>query len=157
MTDSVKCFQRNCWLTSFPNMKNLATLVSIGYGFGDHHINRVIREWLEFTKDRQLMIVDPNLQQIPEILRHLAPQIELVTLNGTDYLDEIAGITRTRSESVGRRFGSWKRNNRSQADSKFDEFRRQERKRSIGKIMDVIKTLPIEDGDVDLETTRSNP
>ena len=134
------------------NLNRLTKLICIGYGFGDHHINQVMREWLEFNRTRQLMIVDPNFQKIPDSLRHLAPQIESSRLDCTDFLDQEAGITRTRLDDVSRKFGGWKRRNRPEAESKLDEFRRREMRRSVGKIMDVIKTLPIKDGDVDFET-----
>ena len=132
------------------NLNYLTHLVCIGYGFADDHINQVIRKWLESNSNRRLTIVDPKLGHVPEILSHLAPQIESLTLNGTDYLDQIGCLERTRLENVGRRYSSWRRNNRTVADSRINEFRRQERRRSIGKVLDFMRTLPIKGGDVDL-------
>ena len=60
------------------DLNYLTTLVCIGYGFGDQHINQVIREWLEFSSERHLTIVDPNANQVPNQFLHVAPQVELV-------------------------------------------------------------------------------
>lgn len=145
-------------LDSFVSSLNyLDSLVCIGYGFGDYHINQAIREWLEFTSTRKLVIVDPNFQNVPEVLRHLVPQIESITLGCTDFLDDMAGITRAPIENVGRRFSRWKRNNRSIAEQEFNEFRQREANAFVDKYMDLIKTLPIKDGDIDLSLLGLNP
>ena len=81
-------------------INSLRTLVCIGYGFGDSHINNVIRNWLEIGADRRIWVVDPNLEAIPPMLRHLAPQVELHSLNATDFLDRYAGISRSSRETT---------------------------------------------------------
>ena len=78
-------------------MNYLTTLVCIGYGFGDHHINQVIRDWLEFSSERNLTIVDPKATHIPNGLLHLAPQVDLVASDCTDYLDQVGGMQGYRS------------------------------------------------------------
>jgi hypothetical protein len=42
------------------NINFVSTLICIGYGFGDLHINRVLRDWLERTPDRRLEVVSPG-------------------------------------------------------------------------------------------------
>ena len=81
------------------NINFLQSLVCIGYGFGDSHVNQVIREWLEFREDRQLVIVRPDATSIPEAFLHLALQVELQPYTATYYLDSVAGIEPDRSES----------------------------------------------------------
>ena len=85
----------------------LQSLVCIGYGFADTHINVVIRDWLEFSKDRRLVIVDPCVTSVPAMLLHVAPQIELRSSNATDYLDSCAGIVRSKNEKIDKRFAAW--------------------------------------------------
>ena len=76
----------------------LVKLICIGYGFGDPHVNQAIRDWLELSARRRLIIVDPSIEGVPKTLHHLSPQVELVKLETTDYLDRTANISRTRSE-----------------------------------------------------------
>jgi hypothetical protein len=91
-------------LTQFKTNINFVTnLVCIGYGFGDSHINAVMREWLELSADRRLKIIDPFIKALPSSLLHLAPQIEIIRCGATDYFDSIAGITRTRKEKLEKR------------------------------------------------------
>lgn len=99
------------------NINCVSKLVCIGYGFGDAHINDVIRGWLELTQDRQLEIVTPGPVKLPPSLMHLAPQIFIVDAKATDYLDRIAGITRSRGERVQKRLAAWSRRKSG------DEFR----------------------------------
>jgi hypothetical protein len=59
-------------------INNVGKLICIGYGFGDIHINQIIREWLELSPNRSLEIVTPQAKDIPPFLLHLAPQVHLV-------------------------------------------------------------------------------
>ena len=68
-------------------LNQLSTLICIGYGFGDTHVNQAIREWLERTAERKLTIVDPMIRGVPDSLLHLSPQITLEAMKATDYLD----------------------------------------------------------------------
>jgi hypothetical protein len=91
-------------LTQFATNINFVTkLVCIGYGFGDLHINAVIRQWLEFTATRRLEIVNPGLKEVPAFLLHLAQQVDVVGGGATEYFDSLAGITRTRREKLQKR------------------------------------------------------
>ena len=129
----------------------LTTLVCIGYGFGDQHINQVIRDWLEFSSERHLTIVDPKVTHVPKEFLHLAPQVDLVASDCTDYLDQIGGIVRKPIEHAARRFGAWKREKGSEADSIFIEFLQAEMNRHIEKVVEWAKKLPMRDGAIDVE------
>ena len=52
-------------------------LYIVGYSFGDAHIDLVIRNWLEFSGERSIVIVDPSRQSVPPQFAHLALQIEI--------------------------------------------------------------------------------
>lgn len=97
-------------LTQFSTNINFVTrLVCIGYGFGDLHINAIIRQWLEFTSIRRLEIVNPGVKEIPSFLIHLAPQVDLIPSGATEYFDSVAGITRTRREKLQWRLAAFVR------------------------------------------------
>ena len=46
------------------HVNSIMNLICIGYGFGDNHINGAIREWLDFSDERRLVIVDPGRTSI---------------------------------------------------------------------------------------------
>lgn len=52
-------------------------LYVVGYSFGDAHIDLVLRNWLERSGARSIVIADPRRKDIPAHLSHLALQIEL--------------------------------------------------------------------------------
>ena len=130
-------------------INSLRTLVCIGYGFGDTHINSVVRKWLEFSRDRRIYIVDPHLESIPPMLRHLAPQVELHSLKATDYLDRFAGIVRSSHEATEKEFSFWIRDNSSSCESELRMFAREWQ---IKKSIEWIKSLPLRDGNIDTES-----
>ena len=134
------------------NLNYLTTLVCIGYGFRDYHINQVIRDWLEFSSERHLTIVDPKASHIPDEFLHLALQVDVVASDCTDYLDQMGGIVRKPIEHATRRFGAWKREMGTEANARFDEFLQEEMNHHIEKTLEWAKKLPMRDGDVDLET-----
>jgi hypothetical protein len=55
----------------------VSELYIIGYSFGDAHIDLVVRDWLEFSGDRTMVIVDPSRQRCPPQFAHLLPQIQI--------------------------------------------------------------------------------
>jgi len=69
----------------------ISELVIIGYGFGDDHINRVIRRWLEMNKDRRITIVNPSRKEKPGFLLHVSSQVTVLTKTGREYFASIAG------------------------------------------------------------------
>ena len=77
------------------NINFVTNLVCIGYGFGDLHINSILRRWLEFSAQRRLEIVDPFAKGIPSFLLHLSPQVTVTNSDATDYLDAQARIERS--------------------------------------------------------------
>ncbi len=88
------------------NINFVSTLICIGYGFGDLHINQALRDWLERSSERRLEIVSPGAT-VPPFLLHLKPQVEVHKEAASDYLDRAAGIVRTRREMSQRRLGRW--------------------------------------------------
>ena len=133
------------------NLNYLTTLVCIGYGFGDLHINQVIRDWLEFSSERCLTIVDPKASHIPNEFLHLALQVDVVASDCTDYLDQVGCIVRKPIEHAARRFDAWKREKGTEADAIFDEFLQEEVNHYIEKTVKWAKKLPMRDNDVDVE------
>lgn len=74
-------------------------LVCIGYGMGDIHINLILREWLEFSADRKLVIVGPDVTDVPPSwLLHVAPQVQAIRAGATDYLEQFAFEPLTEAE-----------------------------------------------------------
>jgi hypothetical protein len=71
------------------NLNFVSTLICIGYGFGDQHINFALREWLELSRDRRLEIVSPGVDDVPTALLHLSPQVTYSAMAATDYLDSL--------------------------------------------------------------------
>ena len=85
----------------------IQTLVCIGYGFGDDHINKIVREWLDFSQERRLVVVAPDAVSIPQMLLHVATQVELHSVNATDYLDSYAGVIRSKRETTEKKLTAW--------------------------------------------------
>ena len=130
----------------------LANLVCIGYGFGDPHVNQAIRDWLERSAERRLTIVDPSVERVPTILLHLSPQVELVKLETTDYLDRTAGISRTRSEEIERQFSAVLRDkDKHEVGVMIKQHIDQLTEDVVSKTVEWVKTLPWRDGSIDLE------
>ena len=63
-------------------------LYVVGYSFGDAHIDLVIRNWLEFSGTRSMIIVDPRREVLPPQLAHLAPQIEIKLRTAGQFFEE---------------------------------------------------------------------
>ena len=129
----------------------ISTLIVIGYSFGDYHINRVLREWLEFSVDRYLTVVDPCIEAIPSMFRHLSPQITIVTLDTTDYLDQVGGIERSSLDQNIRRLARWKRVNSDEVDLIIREYQHDMIERLARRLGEWLVTLPLRDREIDLE------
>jgi hypothetical protein len=69
----------------------ISELVIIGYGFGEDHINQVIRRWVEINKDRLITIVNPSRKGKPGFLLHVSSQVTVLTKTGREYFASIAG------------------------------------------------------------------
>ena len=136
----------------------VSTLICIGYGFGDMHINRVLRDWLEHSADRRLEIVSPRAS-IPSFLLHLSPQVTVFPKAASDYLDERTGIIRSRRELLERRLGAWIRKNRKDHDAqqKFLSFMRERQSASVHAALERIGGVIESDGSLHFEGTERTP
>jgi hypothetical protein len=108
------------------NINFVSTLICVGYGFGDMHINHVLTSWLERDANRRLEIVSPGAS-IPSFLLHLSPQVAVFPTAASDYFDERTGIVRSRRELLERRLSAWICKNRKVPDAqqKFLSFMRE--------------------------------
>jgi hypothetical protein len=106
------------------HIHSVSKLVCIGYGFGDSHINGVMRDWLERNVERRLEIVNPYIEDIPPFLLHVAPQILLAKTRASDYLDHAAGIIRDETDVLEKRLSSWirKQSDKHAAEREFADF-----------------------------------
>ncbi len=81
----------HAFLKQFENyLLRVSRLICIGYGCGDSHINQILRNWLEFSGNRQLELVAPGTKICPSFLGHVASQVTLVDAFATDYLERYA-------------------------------------------------------------------
>ncbi|WP_313220179.1 hypothetical protein [Stutzerimonas nitrititolerans] len=111
------------------NINFLSKLVCVGYGFGDNHINVIIREWLEFSDSRSLEVVGPAAS-VPAFLMHVAPQVTVVQMVATDYFDLVAGVTRPRCDELDKKVSAVVRSRgRAQAKADLAAFGKQESER----------------------------
>ena len=142
-------------LTRFNNnLAQLSEWVSIGYGFSDHHINQSIRSWLEQSSQRIFRMVDPAIKYTPSMFLHLSPQIEIINLQATDYLDRSAGIVRSPKQVRERRLTDWQRKHYKDKDVIFGQYMNQLRSDWMDKFVDWLKSLPWKDGEIDMEKLR---
>jgi hypothetical protein len=133
------------------NLNFVTTLVCIGYGFGDLHINVVLREWLEFSADRRLEIVSPDARDVPPFLLHLSPQVLITASGATEYLDSRADIIRSRQEILEKRVGTILRSlGKERADKVIAAFHRAERDRAGRGLLAKLRSLPVVDGKPDV-------
>ena len=72
------------------NLNYASHLICVGYSFGDIHVNTIIREWLEFSRQRRLEIVAPQFDTLPSFLLHLLPQITKAESKAVDYIAAFA-------------------------------------------------------------------
>lgn len=71
------------------SLLHLDTLICIGYGFLDAHINNQIKGWLELSRDKRLVIVGPGCA-VPPLFLHLSDRIECKNMGATQFLQENA-------------------------------------------------------------------
>lgn len=112
------------WLEPFrANVAHVETLLAVGYGFGDFHVNGVVREWLELNPERRLEIVEPGEPRIPPFLMHLPGQVGLTRGTATDFLDSAGGVIRGPGHQVEKRFVAWlRREGRASTTSEMHAF-----------------------------------
>lgn len=74
------------FLSLFRGFLNYASeLICIGYGFGDHHINEPMAEWLAQYAARQLIVVNPGISRMPDRFARLCRQVLLVAKDAREY------------------------------------------------------------------------
>ena len=122
----------------------------IGYGFGDQHVNDALRAWLEFSAERRLEIVGPDAASIPPGLLHLATQVTLTRSSAADYLDAVAGISRTRRERLDKRLAAWARGRGAEGRSALIEFIEGQMDARRKALVEKLAARPFRDGEVDL-------
>ena len=125
----------------------ISTLVCMGYGFGDDHVNLIIRNWLEFSEERRLVIVDPS-PNVPATLLHIATQVDLVTSTATEYLDSCARIVRSSQQVNEKKLTTVIR---KEGDSVFEELISFNRRHQMDRAAELIRTLPVRDGNIDVD------
>lgn len=138
------------------NINYISKLVCVGYGFGDDHINRVMREWLEFSNSRTIEIVSPASTTIPSSFGHLTSQITVTKARASDYFDSYAKIQRTKADESWKELIHYNRLNPEKSREQFQEFANALMKNRVDEIIKSISTLPIKDGDIDVSATGKN-
>jgi hypothetical protein len=139
------------------NIRYLSNLICIGYGFGDIHINQVIREWLERSSEKHIEIVGPGIKNIPSFLLHLAPQVTLKDSTATEYIDARAGIIRNRQDIIEKRLSAYIRCNGIKAQTELQEFMMKHFQRDMSFLAKKLSSLPVCDGDIDINTLKTTP
>jgi hypothetical protein len=133
------------------NLNFVTNLVCIGYGFGDLHVNTVLREWLELSRERRLEIVAPNVKEIPAFLLHLLPQITLTDSTATDYFDRQAGIIRSPREQKEKRVAAILRaKGKERASEAMSSFFKKDGERITREFLAKLAALPSRDGQPDI-------
>jgi hypothetical protein len=139
------------------NLNFLSKLVCVGYGFGDIHINLVIRDWLAFSAERRLEIVSPDADAVPSFLLHLGSQVTLTKLGAMAYFDKVAGIDRLQREVIEQRIMHAKRLlGKTRSDEVLQGLLRQDNERMRTAFMAKLQTLPVANGKPDFSAI-SNP
>lgn len=85
------------------NINYANELVCIGYSFGDKHIDEHIVEWLSFSADRKLNIINPGVKGCPERMKHLSNQIECNSIGASDYFTQLSENKLTEHEIILRK------------------------------------------------------
>ncbi|WP_449101220.1 hypothetical protein [Pseudomonas veronii] len=68
-------------------MEAITELDVIGYGFGDHHVNEVLQQWLE-APNVSINIYDPYCKSIPSALSGSAGRVCIMNFGLTDYFQK---------------------------------------------------------------------
>lgn len=86
-------------------------IVCVGYGFvGDNHVNEVIRDWLSFSNERKLEIVNTGINDVPVSLAHLCRQVSIKNSGCIDYFLSIDSSKDSPLNSLEREFRRFMRN-----------------------------------------------
>ena len=60
-------------------------IICIGYGFGDRHIDDIIRNWLSISNEKNIVIINPDIKNVPASLAHLSLQVSIKNIGFIDY------------------------------------------------------------------------
>jgi len=91
----------------------------IGYGFADTHIDLILRNWLEQSKNNKLTIIKPKSQSIPQIFAHISTQINIDNKECVQYFLSLDNS----NNSVKRRLLRWIRKiGRTKLRKRFAKF-----------------------------------
>lgn len=132
------------------NLNFVSALVCIGYSFSDLHVNLAIREWLEFSEQRRLEIVDPSISGTPDFLRHLWRQVTTSNVSATEYLDREGGLVRSNSERVEKRLSSTLRALGKEASLKLlQDFGIRQQERLAHAFAERLRAFPVVNGTPD--------
>lgn len=63
-------------------------LYCIGYSFQDKHINSVVYDWLAFSNERKIIIVNPYIKEIPNDFKHISDQVEIQNKGFLNFLNK---------------------------------------------------------------------
>lgn len=85
-------------------------IICIGYGFGDNHVDEVIRDWLSFSNERKLEIINPSIKYVPSSLAHLCRQVSIKNIGCIDYFLSVDSSKDSPSNLVLREFRGFLRN-----------------------------------------------
>lgn len=141
------------------NINHVTRLICIGYGFGDLHINAIIRSWLEVNSDSHLEIVSPRATEIPSFLLHLTNQVSLAPETASAYLDRITGIQRSNHEVLQKRLLDWVSKSRQSSAAKvaLQGFHEKWQSQWLESFHQKLAGLPMKDGDLDCDALRKSP
>lgn len=81
-------------------VNHVKVLYVIGYSFGDAHVDLTLREWLEFSPARRLVVVDPFRTRVPEGFGHLANQVSVETRRASDFFIDLRATPLSRAERL---------------------------------------------------------
>lgn len=133
------------------NLNFVTTLVCVGYGFGDMHINAALRGWLEATDARRLHVVNPGVRDIPAGLLHLATQVTLDPRKASEWFDAQAGIVRSPLEELNKRLAVvMRRLGPAGAQTAVNTFIEIMMEEQTEKLISTLEALPKIDGRPDL-------
>jgi len=82
------------------NLNFVSDLVVVGYGFADVHINQILKEWLAFTPERRMLIVNPGIKTISDEFKIYINQLELRQCSFLEFLVDETNKSLTRKEKI---------------------------------------------------------
>lgn len=75
-------------------------LYVVGYSFGDVHVDLVLRNWLETSEQRRMIVVNPCFQGLPPYFAHLAPQLDIKPLKASEFFAQFRQEPMTKAQQA---------------------------------------------------------